>query len=491
MKILWIDAADNVAVAIQPVQQGERLDLGARSLVAAEDMARGHKVAVAPIAAGQTVCKYGVPIGRALCHIAPGAWVHEHNMQDITAELCQNAALAAVGHSSPPAPQPCRVPTGALQGFARPDGSVGLRNIVLVVSTVTCANTVVNHVAWKSGAVPLTHERGCVEGEPSAARTRLALMRYAQNPNVSGVLVVGLGCEQIQATALAEAIGKDKPVHALSIQEAGGAAPAEREALAWVRAMQEQAEGMQRQPCSMHGLVVGVQCGGSDWTTAIAGNSVIGAMTDCVVAAGGTVLMSEVPGIPGTEHIVASRAVNAVVGQQIMTMVHELRDEFLRSHGQPIEAINPTPGNKAGGITSLVEKSMGNIKKMGTSPVQGVLALGQRPPHAGLWIVDNRANGPDPVNLSGFAMAGANVTVFSTGRGTPVGSPVMPVIKLTGNPQAYAQLPDIMDFNAGVVIDGADIRQTGENLFALLVDVANGRETRAEVNGNYEFAIPY
>ena len=379
----------------------------------------------------------------------------------------------------------------SLQAFPRADGSVGIRNIVLVVSTVTCANTVVNHIAWKTGAVPLTHERGCVEGEQSFRRTMLALTTFAKHPNVSGVLIVGLGCEQIRTLDLQVAIGGGKPVHAILIQEEGGSVEAEARGCELVRKMQRAAQDLERQPCPLSGLVVGVQCGGSDWTTAIAGNTVIGAMTDLVIAAGGSVLMSEVPGIPGCEHIVASRAVSREAGEQILGMVDELRAEFLRAHGQPIEAVNPTPGNKAGGITTLVEKAMGNIKKMGTSPVQGVLKLGERPPHPGLWIVDNRANGPDPVNLAGFAMAGASATVFSTGRGSPVGSPVMPVVKLTGNPHTYAKMPGLMDFNAGVVVDGADIGETGRALYDLLLEVAGGRPTRSEENGDYEFSIPY
>ena len=351
----------------------------------------------------------------------------------------------------------------SLQAFPRADGSVGIRNIVLVVSTVTCANTVVNHIAWKTGAVPLTHERGCVEGEQSFRRTMLALTTFAKHPNVSGVLIVGLGCEQIRTLDLQIAIGGGKPVHAILIQEEGGSVEAEARGCELVREMQRAAQDLERQPCPLSGLVVGVQCGGSDWTTAIAGNTVIGAMTDLVIAA----------------------------GEQILGMVDELRAEFLRAHGQPIEAVNPTPGNKAGGITTLVEKAMGNIKKMGTSPVQGVLKLGERPPHPGLWIVDNRANGPDPVNLAGFAMAGASATVFSTGRGSPVGSPVMPVVKLTGNPHTYAKMPGLMDFNAGVVVDGADIGETGRALYDLLLEVAEGRLTRSEENGDYEFSIPY
>ena len=378
-----------------------------------------------------------------------------------------------------------------IMAFPRADGSVGIRNTVLVISTVTCANTVASHIAWKTGAVPLTHERGCVEGEQSYRRTMLALSTFAKHPNVAGVLIVGLGCEQIQALDLQVAIGGGKPIHSILIQEEGGSAEAEAKGCALVRKMQQAAEALHRKPCPLSGLVVGVQCGGSDWTTAIAGNTVIGAMTDLVIQNGGSILMSEVPGIPGCEHIVASRAVNREAGEQVLTMVDELRTEFLRTHGQPIEAVNPTPGNKAGGITTLVEKAMGNIKKMGTSPVQGVLKLGERPTHPGLWIVDNRANGPDPVNLAGFAMAGASATVFSTGRGSPVGSPVMPVVKLTGNPRTFAKMPGIIDFNAGVVIEGADIKATGEALYSLLLEVANGRPTQSEKNGDYEFAIPY
>ena len=231
----------------------------------------------------------------------------------------------------------------------------------------------------EDGAVPLTHERGCVEGEQSFRRTMLALTTFAKHPNVSGVLIVGLGCERIRTLDLQVAIGGGKPVHAILIQEEGGSAvEAEARGCELVRKMQRAAQDLERQPCPLSGLAVGVQCGGSDWTTAIAGNTVIGAMTDLVIAAGGSVLMSEVPGIPGCEHIVASPC-GQPRGEQYLGMVDELRAEFLRAHGQPIEAVNPTPGNKAGGITTLVEKAMGNIKKMGTSPVQGVLKLGERP----------------------------------------------------------------------------------------------------------------
>jgi altronate dehydratase large subunit len=171
-------------------------------------------------------------------------------------------------------------------------------------------------------------------------------------------------------------------------------------------------------------------------------------------------------------------------------MVSDLRAEYVELYGQTIEEVNPTPGNKAGGITTLVEKSMGNVRKMGNSPVQGVLQLGDPIPRPGLWVVDNRAQGPDPFNVTGFAIQGANVTVFSSGRGSPVGCAVMPVIKITGNPVTFRNLESITDFNAGVVVEGKPIPETGEALYELLLEVAGGKPTKSELNGNVEFTIP-
>ena len=201
--------------------------------------------------------------------------------------------------------------------------------------------------------------------------------------------------------------------------------------------------------------------------------------------------MGEVYGFPGSEHIVAEHAVNRQVGAEIMQMIRELRADFIEKTGYPIERVNPTPGNKAGGITTLVEKSMGNVKKMGSAPIQGVLKVGQRPPHPGLWIVDNRNEGPDSFNITAFAMASAHAVVFSSGRGTPVGNAVMPVLKLTGNPERYNLLQSIFDFNAGVVLKGAELGQTGQALVDCLMQKLSGEMTKAECNGNYEYSIPY
>lgn len=375
--------------------------------------------------------------------------------------------------------------------FARRDGRIGIRNYVLVISMVSCSNAVTLKIAQKTGAIPITHEQGCIEFEEDHKRTKMALIAAGRNSNVYGALLVGLGCEQTSMPDVKQAIESDgKPVEGILIQDEGGSLQAESRGIEIVKRMQKEALMQERVPCSAGGLVVGVQCGGSDWTTAVAGNTVIGAMADHVIMNGGSILMSEVMGFPGSEHIVASNAIDHEVGLQILDMVSDLRAEYVERYGQTIEEVNPSPGNKAGGITTLVEKSMGNIKKMGRSPVQGVLQLGDPIPHPGLWVIDNRAQGPDPFNLTGFAIQGANVTVFSSGRGSPVGSAVMPVLKITGNPDTFGRLESITDFNAGVVIDGKPITETGEALYEELLEVANGKPTRSELNGNLEFAIP-
>lgn len=368
----------------------------------------------------------------------------------------------------------------------------GIRRYALVISTVTCANTVTAKIAARAGAIPITHGQGCMEDKSSSERTFATLKGMALSPNVASVLVVGLGCEQIDARSLAEAArGAGAHTDWLTIQDSGGSPEAEEEGVRKIETLRKTQAVAERTSGSVSGLVVGVQCGGSDWTTALSGNAVIGAMADCVIRDGGSILLSEVPGLPGSEHVLAAQAANDAVKADILRMVAELREDFFRLHGHSIEETNPTPGNKEGGITTLVEKSMGNIKKMGSSKIQGVLKLGEHVPHSGLWIVDNRANGPDPVNITGFAMAGAHALVFSTGRGSPVGCPVMPVVKLTGNPESYRAMRSILDFNAGVVFEGSSLAEAGEDLYGWLLRVVDGERTKSEINGNYEFAIPY
>ncbi|QOV20334.1 UxaA family hydrolase [Blautia liquoris] len=376
-------------------------------------------------------------------------------------------------------------------GYLRSDGSVGIRNYILVVSTVQCANNVAIRIAEKTNAISITHDFGCMESEENSNRTNLGLKKACENPNVYGVIIVGLGCEQIDANKMYDHVKKlPKPAYKVLIQEEGGPKQSIAKGIEYAGILEKELSLQQRDSFGAEKLTVGVQCGGSDWTTALAGNSVIGAMTDLIVKNGGTVLMSEVVGFPGSEHVVAKRAVSKEVGIDILNMVTELREDFISKNGQTIEEVNPTPGNKAGGITTLVEKSMGNVKKMGSAPVQGIIQVGEKVPHPGLWILDCRAQGPDSFVTTAFAMSGAQITAFSTGRGSPLGNAVMPLVKITGNPETYQSLNSIMDFNAGRVILGEKIDLVGEDLYKKIIETANGITTKSEDNRNFDYTIP-
>lgn len=377
-------------------------------------------------------------------------------------------------------------------GYERADGSIGIRNYVLVLSMVNCSNTVAQQVAQNTGANVIPIDCGCVEVADHHSRTCLALTAAALNPNVYAVLLVGLGCEQTDHNKImADIAATGKPVSYIGIQDCGGPKQALAKGIEIVKTYQEEAAAQERKEYPLSKLVLAVQCGGSDWTTALSGNITIGEMTDLIVEEGGSVIISEVAGFPGSEHILAERAVTPEVGLEIIQMCDELRAEYVRDHGQTIEEVNPTPGNKAGGITTLVEKSMGNIKKIGTrSPIQGLITAGQHVPHPGVWILDLRAPGIDGNATSGFAMAGANLNVFSTGRGSPLGNAVMPVFKITGNPKSYEELSCMLDFNAGIVLRGATVEEAGKALLDEVIMAANGKLTRSEENGNFEFIIP-
>ncbi len=376
-------------------------------------------------------------------------------------------------------------------GYSRPGGRAGLRNHALVLSLVACANSVARRIAEAGGAVAITHEYGCLESAEDSARTRLALLGAARNPNVGAVLLVALGCEQLRAEEFRRECEKaGKPADVVCIQDAGGPPEALAEGTAKLAGLRRELERARRVPCPASALVVGVQCGGSDWTTALVANPAIGAMTDRIVAAGGTVLMAEVGGFSGSEHLVAGQAASREAGLAVLDMVAELRRDFFARTGQRLEEANPTPGNKAGGITTLVEKSVGNIRKMGASPVRGVLRLEDAIPRPGLWVLDQRTQGPDPFVTSGFAIMGATAAVFSSGRGTPVGSAVMPVLKITGNRDGYEAMRSLFDCSVADAVTEEAIRAAGGRLYETLLAVAGGGPTRAEENGCRDFAIP-
>ena len=485
-RLIRINPRDNVAVALQPLKAGE----AALGVTLREDIPAGHKFALCDIAENENVVKYGFPIGHATQPISAGSWVHTHNVKT------NLSGLLEYGYH----PHPCAMPVdrkAAFEGYVREDGRVGIRNEVWIVNTVGCVNGTAKTLERMAQAAYgdrvdgihcFVHPYGCSQLGEDHKNTQKLLASMVRHPNAGAVLVLSLGCENNNVNEFKKVLGDYNPerVKFLVTQDV------EDEIEAGMRLLDEltaYASAFKRQTVDASELVIGLKCGGSDGLSGITANPLLGCTSDLLARHGGTTLLTEVPEMFGAETILMDRCKDEATFRKAVDLINNFKEYFIR-HGQEVYE-NPSPGNKAGGITTLVEKAMVNIKKMGTSPVQGVLKLGERPPHPGLWIVDNRANGPDPVNLAGFAMAGASATVFSTGRGSPVGSPVMPVVKLTGNPHTYAKMPGLMDFNAGVVVDGADIGETGRALYDLLLEVAGGRPTRSEENGDYEFSIPY
>ncbi|RLE57820.1 MAG: altronate dehydratase [Thermoprotei archaeon] len=376
-----------------------------------------------------------------------------------------------------------------LRGFVRPDGRVGFRNHVLVLPTVACVSEVAMRVAMKvEGVVAVWNPYGCTQIGRDLEITTRTLIGIGRNPNVFAVLVLGLGCETVDTDKVADAIAKTgKPVEVVRVQDVGGILRAEELATSIVARFRQEASVQRRVSVDFSSLVVAVECGGSDTTSGIAANPVVGYVADRVIDLGGTVIMSEVPEMIGAEHILVKRAVSREVAEKLLQLIREW-EELAKSAGADIRGSQPTPGNIAGGITTLEEKSLGAILKGGTRPIVGVLDYAEEPKSRGLWVMNTP--GFDIESVTGMVAGGAQVVLFTTGRGTPVGSAIAPVIKVTANSETYRKMRDIIDFYAGTVIEGVEtIKQVGEKLFKELIEVLNGKLTKSEILKHREFGI--
>ncbi len=374
-------------------------------------------------------------------------------------------------------------------GYRRISGSVGIRNHVLIFPTVTCAATVAQMISREvPGTVSVTHQHGCGHlGEEKDHMIRV-MSGFCGNPNVAGVLLVGLGCELITPELLIEQLRKThQRVESLSIQTLGGTTKAVEKGIELVRKLVSEAAEARREEADLSELIVGTHCGGSDTMSGLTANPALGIACDLLVQEGGTVILSETPEMLGTEHILAKRAANDEVRRRIFEIT-EATEERLKSTGADIRGTEPSPGNMAGGLSTLEEKSLGAIRKGGTSPINEVIQFAQKPSQKGLVIMDGPAH--DIVSNTGMIAAGAQLVAFTTGRGTPIGSPIAPVIKISSNSTLYNCMPDNMDINAGTLLDGEGmIESVGEEIFKELIEVASGKLTRAEMLGHCEFAI--
>ena len=370
------------------------------------------------------------------------------------------------------------------QGFLRPDGRVGIRNHILILPTVACANETCRIIAENlPEAVSLVNQNGCGEVEINRRITQTVLSGLAVNPNVFGTVMIGLGCELNQIDDMAKIIRSktNKPLEALLIQEEGGTLNTINKGIRIAQDLITEASSCEREPFDISQLTVGIECGGSDSTSGLVANPVAGRLSDLIVALGGTAMFSETTEIIGAEHLLAERAATPQVRQKIFEIV-EKRENQLKTVNEDVRSGQPSPGNKAGGLSTIEEKSLGCIHKGGTTPVMEIVDYARFPKKKGLVIMDTP--GYDVLSVTAKVAGGCQLIIFTTGRGNPVGNPIAPVLKVTANKDTFDKMRDNIDLYFGDVLEGKrSINDVGDELLEQVVRVANGRRTKAEVYG--------
>jgi altronate hydrolase len=497
--IIRIHEDDNVGVAIRPLKKGERIEAGGIVIQGIpEDIPAGHKIALKPVAAGERIIKYGCSIGAAFRAIQEGEWVHTHNLRTLLSETPQyhyrQLEKDIPGGVSPAAGLP------EIGVFRRPDGQAGIRNEIWIIPTVGCVNRTAEALArwgtgvFSGGAVDgvyaWAHPYGCSQMGDDHEATRTILADLAKHPNAGAVLILSLGCENNTAAAFKEALGPyaaDRGrIAFLTAQEAEDEIAEGRRLLT---ALAAHAEKAKREPAGFSELVVGMKCGGSDGFSGITANALTGKVCDVLAGAGASVILTEVPEMFGAEQMLMDRCENREIFDKTVSLIEDFK-EYYRSHNQVVYE-NPSPGNKAGGITTLEEKSCGCVQKGGRAPVRGVYRYGDRilrESGRGRGLVLLEGPGNDIVSATAMTAAGAQIILFTTGRGTPLGAPV-PTIKIASNTDLARKKAGWIDFDAGAVLEsGTDL--LCPDLLGLIADVASGRKkTKNELNGYREIAI--
>jgi altronate dehydratase large subunit len=380
--------------------------------------------------------------------------------------------------------------SATFHGFERPDGTVGVRNHVAVIPTVVCANGIVERLDRdRSRAALITHQHGCAQVGDDLQLTRRVLSGVACNPNVGAVILVSLGCETNVAEEMAEEIAATgRPVEIYRIQELGGISATYDAVHEGARRLEVDLNEVERTAIPVAELIVGLECGGSDAWSGVTANPALGQAADRLVDVGATVVLAETPEIIGAEHLLAERAVDPAIAERLVRATATW-EEHARRTGVDARGAQPTPGNQAGGLTTIEEKSLGAIQKGGTSPLREVIDYGQAPGEHGLVFMDTP--GQDIEQVTGFAAGGVQIVCFTTGRGTPTGCPVLPVIKIATNSRMAELMAEHIDVAAGTIADGeATVDEVGEEIFETILAVASGRQTAAEVGLHREFAIP-
>jgi galactarate dehydratase len=497
--VIHLSRVDNVGVARSDIASGQAL--GETDVVARQPIPRGHKVALADIAAGSAVVKYGQPIGVASAAIRAGEHVHLHNLS-----MRDGPPRQDFDSSRPAAPALADAERRSFAGYLRADGRVGTRNYIAIISSVNCSATVSRYIAEQfdrrdglrghahiDGVVPLTHGGGCAmntQGEGYRLLTR-TLQGYARNPNVGGVLMIGLGCETNQVQRIVEEYGlKEGPVlRTLTIQNAGGTRRSIEAGCEAIAGMLDEVDACRRSMQPLSHIRVGLQCGGSDGYSGISANPALGCAMDLLVAQGGTAVLSETPEIYGAEHLLTRRAVTREVAEKLLERINWWLDYTARNGAEMNN--NPSHGNKEGGLTTILEKSLGAVAKGGSTALRAVYEYAERIETSGLVFMDTP--GYDPVSVTGQVAGGCNLICFTTGRGSVSGFKPAPCIKIATNSQMYQHMAEDMDIDCGTIITGQqNVLGAGAEIFERIVAVASGEKTKSETYdyGDNEF-VPW
>lgn len=487
MRSVIIHDKDCVAVALEDLKKGDVIETVAGKVTLKDDITRGHKFALRDLAKGEDVIKYGFPIGHASCAISQGEHVHCHNVKTNLSGLKSyeyNKTKIAV------LPKVQRT----FEGYVRKDGKVGIRNEIWIIPTVFCVNHVANELAdyarsrlkdfpHVDDVMALTHPFGCSQMGEDQATTQRVLAALSRHQNAGSVLVLGLGCENNNLGVFKEYLDlKDERLHFLNSQDETD----EYEAGCHIiDDMLAQAEMCHRSTVPLSCLRIGLKCGGSDGLSGITANPLIGRVSDKVVGAGGTSIMTEVPEMFGAEQLLMNRACDQTVFEQTVDLINNFKNYF-KSHGETVSE-NPSPGNKAGGITTLEDKSLGCVQKGGSAEVSAVLKYGEPMVKNGLNLL--QAPGNDGVSCTALAASGVDLILFSTGRGTPFATAV-PTVKISTNTELFKKKGgNWIDFNAGAIVDGESFDALSEKLLEYIVNVASGMKTVSEKRGFHEIVI--
>lgn len=504
LSAIVINKNDNVAVVVEKIKRNDKVQLSTQeTVVALDEIEKGHKIAIRDIKSGDGIIKYNTIIGEASKDIKKGEWVHTHNVLDTTEKICDEYARQYRAKTKDGSEGRMKTFRGyprsegrmkTFKGYPRSDGNVGIRNNVLVLSLIQCANSTANKIAQRCQVPVITIDTGCGEFKEQERRTNLGLIRAGQHPNTFGVLLVSLGCQWTDPEYIAKEISKTgtKVAH-LCIQEEGGVEATVEKGIQIVNSLREEGKLMSRVDCPITKLVLSVYCGGSDWSSSLAANVVTGETVDMFGDDGGTFISSSIRGMAGNEQHLIELAKDYEVGNQILDIISEYRRDIFELTGQSIADVNPTPGNKAHGITTLCEKAISNLKLTGSrTPVQGVIAIGEAPSSNGQWLVDNRKGGNDVYACTALAMSGAHICLFTTGLGTPLGNATSVVIKITGNADTFERMgQEMIDYNASGVIRGEQtVQESAAELYKLVKEVADGKQTKAEILGDFSWVTP-